>query len=716
MVSWDSPVGRMRNPASSGTSGLCSKLSTASTADGESVSIDAPFRLGASRLRYPAAHRPNVAVRTEAASRPPLRILPPPVRYVSGETAEVTADTRSNGPDGPGGHAVPSRDTPSGQKAVPPHQMPQDRGGWRGAPAPDGRGAPEPPKPPPPHRLRMFWIVVIAFLALNWLFVLLASSSGQPRVSVPFTPYFINQVNTGQVKSISSRGDTIQGTFATAVRYPSNDAKATPTTLFSTQVPTFWSNQSLTDLLQSKGVQVNAKNPNPGTSVLATILLGFGPTILFIALFYFLIRRSASAGGGLGGLGNFGRSQARRVDPQKIRVTFDDVAGIDEAKAELTEIVDFLKTPERYARLGGRMPHGVLLYGPPGTGKTLLARAVAGEAHAAFFSIAASEFIEAIVGVGASRVRDLFNKAKEAAPSIIFIDELDAIGRSRQGSAAISGANDEREQTLDQILTEMDGFDSTEAVVVLGATNRPEILDPALLRPGRFDRRGAVPAPDKAGRRKILEVHSRSLPLADDVDLGVIASATPGMVGADLANLCNEAALLAARRNHDKVTMADFTDSLEKILLGAPRGIMLSQADRERTAYHESGHALVGMLSPDADPVRKVSIIPRGQALGVTLSTPDADRVSYSREELEAKIRVSLGGRVAEETVYSDITTGAESDIQQLTQIARQMVGRWGMSEKLGPVTLLPQDGQGPLLPGASETSPQTKWLGERGG
>jgi cell division protease FtsH len=392
-------------------------------------------------------------------------------------------------------------------------------------------------------------------------------------------------------------------------------------------------------------------------------------------------------------------------------VTFEDVAGIDEAKSELTEIVDFLKTPDRYQKLGGRMPHGVLLFGPPGTGKTLLARAVAGEAHAAFFSIAASEFIEAIVGVGAARVRDLFAKAKEAAPAIIFIDELDAIGRSRQGSASVTGANDEREQTLDQILTEMDGFDSTEAVVVLGATNRPEILDPALLRPGRFDRRVAVQPPDRAGRLKILQVHTRSIPLADDVDLGQIASTTPGMVGADLANLCNEAALRAARLGHDSVQMADFTDSLEKILLGAPRGILLSKEDRERTAYHESGHALVGMLTPDADPVRKVSIIPRGQALGVTLSTPDADRVSYSREELEAKIKVSLGGRAAEEVIYAKITTGAESDIQHLTQIARQMIGRWGMSKKLGPLTLLPADGQGPLLPGASETSPQTQWL-----
>jgi cell division protease FtsH len=624
----------------------------------------------------------------------------------------MTADDSSGGSTSPGVQPATETGGPSGgQKAVPPARMPQDKGGWRVAPAPDGRGMPEQPKPPPPHRLRMFWVVAIAFLALNWLIVLLSAPVGQPRVTVPFSPYFINQVEAGQVKSISSRGDTIQGTFATKVRYPANDSKATPTTLFSTQVPTFWSNQSLTDLLQSKGVQVNAKNPNPGTSLIATILLGFGPTILFVALFYFLIRRSAASGGGIGGLGNFGRSQARRVDPQQIRVTFDDVAGIDEAKAELTEIVDFLKEPERYQKLGGRMPHGVLLFGPPGTGKTLLARAVAGEAHAAFFSIAASEFIEAIVGVGAARVRDLFAKAKEAAPAIIFIDELDAIGRSRQGSASITGANDEREQTLDQILTEMDGFEPSEAVVVLGATNRPEILDPALLRPGRFDRRVAVQAPDRAGRLKILQVHTRGMPLGDDVDLDALAATTPGMVGADLANLANEAALLAARRGHDRVTMADFTDSLEKILLGAPRGIMLSPADRERTAYHESGHALVGMLTPLADPVRKVSIIPRGQALGVTLSTPDADRVSYSREELEAKIQVSLGGRAAEEVVYGDITTGAESDIQQLTQIARQMVGRWGMSDKLGPVTLLPSDGQGPLLPGASETSPQTQWL-----
>ena len=552
---------------------------------------------------------------------------------------------------------------------------------------------------------------MIALLALNWLSVLLIQPTGRPRVRVPFSPYFVQQVQAGRVKSISSKGGTIDGTFTTEIRYPPNDPKATQTTLFSTEVPTFWDHASLTELLQANKIEVNAQNPNPATSLLAELLLGFGPTLLLVALFVLLARRATTGSGGVGGLGAFGRSQARRVDPEKIRVTFGDVAGIDEAKDELTEIVDFLKSPERYERLGGRMPHGVLLFGPPGTGKTLLARAVAGEAHAAFFSIAASEFIEAIVGVGAARVRDLFAKAKEAAPAIIFIDELDAIGRSRQGSAQITGANDEREQTLDQILTEMDGFEPNQAVVVLGATNRPEILDPALLRPGRFDRRVAVQPPDRYGRRRILDVHTRQMPLAEDVDLASLASTTPGMVGADLANLANEAALLAARREHDRVHMSDFTDSLEKIILGVPRGILQSPEDRERTAYHESMHALVGMLTPEADPVRKVSIVPRGQALGVTLSTPDSDRVSYTREELEAKIRVSLGGRVAEEVVYGKITTGAESDIQQLTQIARQMVGRWGMSDKLGPITLLPSDGAGPLLPGAGAGSPQTQWL-----
>ena len=536
----------------------------------------------------------------------------------------------------------------------------------------------------------------------------LLSPGGQQRVKVPFSPYFLAAVQAGRVAAIESKGDTIQGTFKSRVRYPPTDAGATSTTLFATQVPSFWNNAQLTALLRSEGVQVNAQSTTQSTPLILSVLLGFGPTLLIVGLFVLFARRAAR-GGGMGALGNFGRSKARRIDPATIRVTFADVAGIDEAKSELTEIVDFLRNPARYGRLGGRMPHGVLLSGAPGTGKTLLARAVAGEAHAAFFSISASEFIEAIVGVGASRVRDLFVKAKEAAPSIIFIDELDAIGRSRQGSVSIAGANDEREQTLNQILTEMDGFESIEAVVVLAATNRAEILDPALLRPGRFDRRVAVQPPDRVGRRKILEVHTRSIPLAASVDLAALAATTPGMVGADLANLTNEAALLAARRNHHTVQTSDFTDSLEKILLGAPRGIVLSAADRERTAFHEAGHALIGMLTPGADPVRKVSIIPRGAALGVTLSTPDDDQVSYTREALLAKIKVALGGRVAEETVFGTITTGAESDIDQVTMIARQMVGRWGMSEAIGFVRVLPADGRGSILDSSGESSEATQ-------
>ena len=417
-------------------------------------------------------------------------------------------------------------------------------------------------------------------------------------------------------------------------------------------------------------------------------------------------RRSCSSGcssGSRGGPGacrtSWGRSvarRARRYEPTGGRVTFDDVAGIDEAKEELSEVVDFLRNPDKYRSLGGRIPHGVLLVGPPGTGKTLLARAVAGEADVPFFTISASEFVEAIVGVGAARVRDLFSGAKEAAPSIIFIDELDAIGRSRtSGVAGFSGGNDEREQTLNQLLTEMDGFDSSTSVIVLAATNRADVLDQALLRPGRFDRRVAVQPPDKTGRKKILEVHTRGVPLAPDVDLGALAASTVGMVGADLANLVNEAALLAARRNHKKVELADFTDALEKIVLGAERKVMLTPADKRRTAYHEGGHAIVGMLTEGADPVRKISIIPRGVSLGVTFSAPEADHFNYTEQELRGKIKVALGGRSAEEVVYGDITTGAESDIQQLTQIARQMVGRWGMSTAIGTIAVLPRTGRG---------------------
>jgi cell division protease FtsH len=599
---------------------------------------------------------------------------------------------------------------PGGPRRGSNDDLPRDERGWRVAPAPDGRGTPNAPAPRPPHRSRWFLWLALALFALNFSSVLLARPAAQPRVKVDFSPYFVNAVRANQVASIASRGDTIDGTFRVAVRFPPQDRQAPVTRLFSTEVPTFWNDNQLSALLQAHNVQINASSPTQGGSVLLAVLLGFGPTLLLVGVFVALSKRAFGGGAG-GALGNFSRSRARRIDSATIRITFDDVAGIDEAKAELTEIVDFLRDPRRYGRLGGHMPHGVLLAGAPGTGKTLLARAVAGEAHAAFFSIAASEFIEAIVGIGASRVRDLFAKAKEAAPAIIFIDELDAIGRSRDGSVSLSGGNDEREQTLDQILAEMDGFEPVQAVAVLAATNRPEVLDAALLRPGRFDRRIAVQPPDRVGRRKILQVHTRSIPLADSVDLDALAATTPGMVGADLANLANEAALLAARRHHDRVERADFTDSLEKILLGAPRGIVLSPMDRERTAYHEAGHALVGMLTAGADPVRKVSIIPRGMALGVTLAAPDDDQVSYTLEDLLAKLRVAVGGRVAEELVYATVTTGAESDIQQLTAIARQMVGRWGMSEAVGLVSVLPLDARGPLLPGASETSQATQQL-----
>ena len=502
----------------------------------------------------------------------------------------------------------------------------------------------------------------------------------------------------------------MQGEFKRAVRYPrgSNGSRATD---FSTEIPAFANTDSLSKLLQSNGVVVNAKPLDTGPSWWQSLLFGFGPTLLLLGLLFWLMQRAAAAGGGM--LGAFGRSRARRFDAGATeRVTFADVAGIDEAKEELAEVVDFLRNPAKYRRLGGRIPRGVLLSGPPGTGKTLLARAVAGEADVPFFSMSASEFIEMIVGVGASRVRDLFAQAKQAAPAIVFIDELDAIGRSRAaGFPGMAGGHDEREQTLNQILTEMDGFDPSTGVIVVGATNRPDVLDAALLRPGRFDRRVAVQPPDRLGRKLILGVHTRQMPLGPDVDLDRLAATTPGMVGADLANLANEAALLAARRNHELVLMADFTDALERIVLGAERKIVLSEDDRRRTAYHEAGHAIVGMLTPEADPVRKVSIIPRGLTLGVTFAAPTDDRFSYDEESLLAKIGVALGGRAADELVYGKATTGAESDIQQLTEIARQMVGRWGMSPAIGPVSVLPSDGRGPVLPGAEAASDHTHRL-----
>jgi cell division protease FtsH len=553
-------------------------------------------------------------------------------------------------------------------------------------------------------------VFLVVLLAVN-LLVSFLTGGPEERPQVPYQPFFLEQVEAGNVQEISSQEDSIEGELKRPATYdPPGDAEPVQIGRFETQVPAFIDRASLTTLLTEQEVVINAEPPDTGRSVWLSLLLGLAPALLLVGFFLWLARRQVGAGGG-GVLGGFGRTTARRVERDgQERVSFDDVAGIDEAEGELVEIVDFLKNPQRYNRLGARIPRGVLLYGPPGTGKTLLARAVAGEAQAAFFSLSASEFVEAIVGVGASRVRDLFKQAKESAPAIVFVDELDAIGRSRAGNVGgISGGHDEREQTLNQILTEMDGFEPGTNVIVLGATNRPEILDQALLRPGRFDRRIAVQPPDKTGRVAILRIHTRAVPLAPEVDLDKIAASTPGATGADIALIVNEAALFAARREHPAVEQRDFTDAIEKIILGAERQIVMSDADRERTAYHESGHALVGMLTRGADPVRKVSIIPRGQALGVTLSTPENDRYSYGREELIARIKVALGGRVAEHLVYGDVTTGAESDIQNLTRIARGMVARWGMSEEIGPVAIADGAQDGFPLGGASPASPATQ-------
>src|SRR5215218_1871043 len=438
-------------------------------------------------------------------------------------------------------------------------------------------------KKPQLNRSRMrILVIVAALLAANYILMAVLAPGRVEPLSVPYNPTFLEQVRDGNVDRISSEGTTVEGRFKKEVKY----GKAEANKVFETEIPEFANDEQLSALLEEKKVVIDAQPINQSRGFLASLILGFGPVLLLIGLFVYFARR-AGGGGAMGAVGAFGRSKARRVEGGEQKITFADVAGIDEAKSELSEIVDFLKNPERYQKLGGRIPKGVLLSGAPGTGKTLLARAVAGEAGVPFFSISASEFIEAIVGVGASRVRDLFDQAKKVAPSIIFIDELDAIGRARGGSFSAGGV-DEREQTLNQILTEMDGFEGNEGVVVLAATNRPEVLDPALLRPGRFDRRVAVSPPDLDGRLKILEVHTRKVPLAPEVDLATVAAATPGMVGADLANLVNEAALAAAEHRHERVTGTDFGEALEKVLLGTVRGIVLSREEKLSTAYHES--------------------------------------------------------------------------------------------------------------------------------
>jgi cell division protease FtsH len=540
--------------------------------------------------------------------------------------------------------------------------------------------------------------VTLGLLALNILIANLVPSGGGPnRITIPYTT-FKQQVIADNVVSITATADSIDGTTKKAVTAPGS---TTSSTSFHTVVPSFTAipgtvatagGDNLEALLEQHNVQVTAQQPS--TSTLLTILLSFGPTILLIGGFILLSRAAARATGGAGIMG-FGRSTARLYDAERPSTTFADVAGIDDAKEELVEVVDFLREPAKYQRLGGTVPKGVLLVGPPGTGKTLLARAVAGEARVPFFSISASEFVEAIVGVGAARVRDLFQKARAAAPAIVFIDELDAVGRSRATAVRIGG-HDEQEQTLNQILTEMDGFDSREGVIVIAATNRADVLDEALLRPGRFDRRVVVSPPDRVGRAEILHIHTRNVSLAPDVNLDLVAQQTPGLVGADLRNLVNEAALLAARRNHDAVTMDDFSAALEKIQLGTARRIVLSDEDRRRIAYHESGHALLGLLVPGSDPVRRVSIVPRGRALGVTVQSPVDDRQNYPEDYLRARITSALGGRAAESIVFGVVTTGAENDLLVVTRLAREMVTRWGMSERLGPLNL-GEDGQTPF-------------------
>src|SRR6266849_213086 len=572
--------------------------------------------------------------------------------------------------------ATPGRPRPPGPNDVQPSS---------------NKGGPQPTRNPL-MRPRPWWISFLLILIVNYLLVqFFLPERPNPRIDVPYT-YFKQQVAAGNVLDVTSRGDVIQGTFKQPITYPPDQQNAPTSNLFQTVMPQF-ADPGLETLLEQQGVTINAHSLDEARPWWQTLLLSFGPTLLLIGIFFYISTRAASQLGGSGGPFGLGRSRAKRYDqaePGTMGITFADVAGIDEAKGELEEIVDFLKDPKKYTRLGGAVPKGVLLVGAPGTGKTLLARAVAGEANVPFFSMGASEFVEMIVGVGASRVRDLFKQAREAAPAIIFIDELDAIGRAR-GSGAFGG-NDEREQTLNQILTEMDGFSSREGVIVLAATNRPDVLDQALLRPGRFDRRVTVSPPDKNGRESILKVHTRGVPLSVDVDLKIVAASTPGLVGADLRNLVNEAALLAARRNENEVHQKDFLDALEKLVLGTARNIVMSPAERERVAYHEAGHTILGMLVPYADPVNRVTIMPRGQALGVTYQRPEDDRHNYSEEYLRARITGAMGGRAAEEIVYGGRTTGAENDMQQATDMARQMVTRWGMSEKLGPVTLAPRE------------------------
>ncbi len=510
-------------------------------------------------------------------------------------------------------------------------------------------------------------------MAAASLALLMALSMGRPQLSTAAIPYseFLTEVKAGQVSTVSIEGNSISGTFSNG-----GDFKT-----YAPEDPGL-----IGDLIES-GVAIEARPPaQPG--FLSRLFSAAFPVLLLIGVWIWFMRRQGVGGSGAGGVFGVGKSRAQRVEGGTVKVRLSDVAGVDEAKAEVGELVEFLEDPSRFQRLGGTVPRGVLMVGPPGTGKTLLARAIAGEAGVPFFTVSGSEFVEMFVGVGASRVRDLFKQARESAPCIIFVDEIDAVGRRR--GAGLGGGHDEREQTLNQLLVEMDGFQGTEGVIVVAATNRPDVLDPALLRPGRFDRQVTVSLPDVIGRAKILELHMRKVPVASDVDASLIARGTPGFSGADLANLVNEAALVAARSRQDHVDMAALEQAKDKILMGAERrSLIMTEEDRLRTAYHEGGHAILGRLVPEHDPVHKVTIIPRGRALGLTMFLPERDRYSATQRRLESEITTLFGGRVAEEIVYGAdaVTTGAENDIERATTIARNMVTKWGFSEAMGPLS-----------------------------
>jgi cell division protease FtsH len=528
--------------------------------------------------------------------------------------------------------------------------------------------------------LKTLLIWVLIGVVVIAVFNSFTSSSSKPQ-AIAYSA-FLADVQQGNVGSVTFDGRNITGTLASGEK-------------FSTYSPLTTDFTPLVDQLRkdNANVKIEAKPPEQ-TSWLLQLLFSFGPIILLLVAWIYFMRQMSGGAGGRGAMA-FGKSRARMLGEDQVKITFSDVAGVEEAKEEVAELVEFLRDPGKFQKLGGRIPRGVLMVGSPGTGKTLLAKAIAGEAKVPFFSISGSDFVEMFVGVGASRVRDMFEQAKKHAPCIIFIDEIDAVGRHR--GAGLGGGHDEREQTLNQLLVEMDGFEGSEGVIVIAATNRPDVLDPALLRPGRFDRQVVVPLPDVRGREQILKVHMRKVPIADDVKPSIIARGTPGFSGADLANLVNEAALFAARNNRRSVSMEEFEKAKDKILMGAERrSMVMSEDEKKLTAFHESGHAIVGRLVPDHDPVYKVSIIPRGRALGITMFLPEDDRYSYSKRRLESQLSSLFGGRVAEEIIFGAecVTTGASNDIERATQIARNMVTKWGLSEKLGPLSYEEEEGE----------------------